>query len=121
MFIIDAKIDGNPVAVALKNDKLKDGAKVYKVAEVASVYDLENSLTKIANALRSGNRKYIRKNEVARLKELLHGGPIPLSPDAGYAPLDDGQVVTIQSDDGPVNIINPALKHPVLRKRRRGV
>lgn len=98
--IVDARDErGNPMRVALSRARMtlergevREGdpgyADAYKVTQVASMYGWDDSARRIVRGLADGTVKYLSKESVARVKELLATAPIAAqSPDGGHASL----------------------------------
>lgn len=80
---VDLRVGGKPIVVAVRQENLKDGSKVFKVTNIATAFPQNNSAASLARALLSGDAVYAPEKEVARLRQLLElqpTGSIPVNP-----------------------------------------
>ncbi len=120
LFVNSIDDQGQPIAVALTNETLKDGKESLKVTGVSTMFGFNESARYVAKELLDGNVKYIKKEEAARVLGLIDAAKQPsedlrsepqLPLQAGVTQLpthpNSERTFTVRSDSGEVKITLP--------------
>ncbi len=120
VFINSRDPNGNPIAVALTNETLKEGKTVIKVTGISTMFGKDESASYLANELLAGNVSYIKREDAARVSGLinnarqpsedLRSGPLlPIQASVNRLPThpNSERTITVRSDDGDVKIHLP--------------